>query len=36
MNYLTCLKVLPRLSAAALILLSLFFATTLPAQDAVE
>ena len=36
MNYLSCLKILPRLSAVALFLLSLFFATTLPAQDADE
>ena len=36
MSYLSCLKILPRLSAVALFLLSLFFATTLPAQDAEE
>jgi iron complex outermembrane receptor protein len=36
MNYLSCLNVLPRLSAAALFLLSLFFASTLPAQEADE
>ena len=36
MNYFTCLKVLPRLSAATLFLLGLLSATTLPAQDAGE